>query len=59
MPRRVLMQRDGETFDLIEVPAPNEHHLQEVLKAQPQLVPADDLGIGGELLGVGRETALA
>lgn len=59
MPRRVLMQRDGETFDLVEVPAPNEHHLQEVLKAQPQLVPADDLGIDGELLVVGRETALA
>lgn len=59
MPRRVLMQRDGETFDLIEVPAPNEHHLQEVLKAQPQLVPADDLGLDGELLVVGRETALA
>lgn len=59
MPRRVLMQRDGETFDLVEIPAPNEHHLQEVLKAQPQLVPADDLGLDGELLVVGRETALA
>lgn len=59
MPRRVLMQRDGETFDLVEVPAPNEHHLQEVLKTQPQLVPSDDLGIDGDLLVVGRETALA
>lgn len=59
MPRRVLMQRDGETFDLVESPAPNEHHLQEVMKSQPQLIPADDLGIDGDLLVVGRETALA
>jgi hypothetical protein len=59
MPRRVLVQRDNESFDLIEVPAPNEHHLQEVLKASPQLVPTEDLGIDGELLVVGRETTLA
>ncbi len=44
MPRRVLVERDGSTFDLVEVPAPNEHHLQEIMKAQPQLIPADDLG---------------
>lgn len=59
MPRRVLVQRDNESFDLIEVPAPNEHHLQEVLKASPQLVPTEDLGLDGELLVVGRETTLA
>lgn len=59
MPRRVLVQRDGQSFDLVEVPAPNEHHLQEVMKAQPQLIPADDLGFDGELLVVGRETSLA
>ncbi|MCU1470538.1 MAG: hypothetical protein JWQ39_1687 [Glaciihabitans sp.] len=59
MPRRVLMQRDGETFDLLEVPAPNEHHLQEIMKSQPQLIPSDDLGLDGDLLVVGRETALA
>lgn len=45
MPRRVLMQRGGETFDLLEVPAPDEHHLQEVMKGQPQLIPSDDLGL--------------
>ena len=50
MPRRVLVQRDGQSFDLVEVPAPNEHHLQEILKAQPQLIPADDLGFDGDLL---------
>lgn len=59
MPRRVLVQRDNESVDLIEVPAPNEHHLQEVLKASPQLVPTEDLGLDGELLVVGRETTLA
>ena len=53
------MQRDDQAFDLVEVPAPNEHHLQEVMKAQPQLIPADDLGFDGDLLVVGRETALA
>lgn len=59
MPRRVLIQRDGVTFDLLESPAPNEHHLQEIMKSQPQLIPSDDLGIDGDLLVVGRETSLA
>lgn len=59
MPRRVLMQREGRTFDLVEVPAPDEHHLQEIMKSQPQLIPSDDLGLDGDLLVVGRETALA
>jgi hypothetical protein len=59
MPRRVLVERDGSTFDLVEVPAPNEHHLQEIMKAQPQLIPADDLGFDDDLLVVGRETSLA
>lgn len=53
------MQRGAETFDLVEVPAPNEHHLQETMKSQPQLIPSDDLGLDGDLLVVGRETALA
>lgn len=59
MPRRVLIQRDNESFDLVETPAQNEHHLQEIMKGHPQLIPADDLGIDGDLLVVGRETALA
>jgi hypothetical protein len=53
------VQRDGQAFDLVEVAAPNEHHLQEIVKAQPQLIPAEDLGIDGDLLVVGRETTLA
>lgn len=59
MPRRFLVQRGGESFDLVEVPAPNEHHLQEVMKSRPQLIPSDDLGLDGDLLVVGRETSLA
>ena len=59
MARRVLVQRDGASFDLLEVPAPNEHHLQEIMKNAPQLIPSDDLGNDGDLIVVGRETALA
>jgi hypothetical protein len=59
MPRRVLIQRQGETFDLLEVPAPDEHHLQEIMKSQPQLIPSDDLGLDGDLMVIGRETGLA
>ena len=59
MPRRFLVERGGEHFDLVESPAPSEHHLQEVMKMNPQLIPADDLGLDGDLLVVGRETSLA
>jgi hypothetical protein len=59
MPRRFLVQRGGESFDLVEAPAPNEHHLQEIMKNRPQLIPSDDLGLDGDLLVVGRETSLA
>ena len=30
MPRRFLVERAGEHFDLVESPAPSEHHLQLV-----------------------------
>jgi hypothetical protein len=59
MPRRVVAHRMTGSFDLVEVPAPNEHHLQEVGKAHPQPIPADDLGLDGDLLVVGRERTLA
>jgi hypothetical protein len=41
------------------MPAENEHHLQEVMKESPKLLPVDDLGITGPLLVVGRETSVA
>lgn len=59
MPRRVVAHRADESFDLVEVPAPNEYHLQEIVRTHPQLIPAEDLGLGGDLLVVGRETMLA
>ena len=59
MPRRVLVRGSTEKFDLVEVPAPNEKHLQEIMKVNPALIPAEDLGHDGELLVVGRETTLA
>lgn len=59
MPRRVLVQGPTGSFDLVEQAAPDEHHLQEIVKAHPSLVPSEDLGLDGELLVVGRETSLA
>jgi hypothetical protein len=60
VPRRVLVRTlDGLALDLAETPAPNEEHLQEVMKDHPNLLPIDDLGISGPLLVVGRETTLA
>ena len=59
MPRRVLVKSKDEAFDLVEVPAPNEKHLQEIMKGRPTLVPAEDLGYDDDLLVVGRETTLA
>jgi hypothetical protein len=59
VPRKVLVTQGGSAFDLIEAPAENEHHLQEVVKNSPTLLPVDDLGITGPLLVVGREASVA
>lgn len=59
MARRVLVQQGDRTFDVVERPAPSELVLQEVVRANPQLLPADDLGFDGDLAVVGRETTLA
>jgi hypothetical protein len=59
MPRRVLVRSPTESFELVEVPAPSEKDLQEIMKANPTLIPAEDLGHDGDLLVVGRETNLA
>lgn len=52
MPRRVLVHRPHESFDLVEVPAPNERSLQAVIKVNPQLSPSDNLGLYGDVLVV-------
>jgi hypothetical protein len=59
VPRKVLVSHGGSAFDLIEVPAENEYHLQNVMKDSPALLPIDDLGITGPLLVVGRESGVA
>lgn len=59
MPRRMHIARDNEQFDLVETKAANELTLQEILLANPQLIPAEDLGFDQDLLVVGRETSLA
>jgi hypothetical protein len=59
VPRKVLVLHAGSSFDLTEMPAQNEHHLQEVMKESPKLLPVDDLGITGPLLVVGREASVA
>jgi hypothetical protein len=59
MPRKVLVLHAGLAFDLTEAPAENEHHLQEVMKESPKLLPIDDLGVTGPLLVVGRESSVA
>ncbi len=59
MARKVVVRRGDEFFDLIEKAAPSEFNLQEIVKMNPQLIPAEDLGLDGDLLVVGRETSLA
>ncbi|MEI2811962.1 MAG: endonuclease NucS domain-containing protein [Nocardioides sp.] len=60
MPRKILVTGGAAgAVDLVEVEADNELELQEILRANPQLVPAVDLGLPGDLLVVGRETRVA
>ncbi|WP_170981540.1 endonuclease NucS domain-containing protein [Nocardioides dongxiaopingii] len=60
MPRKILVVAgSGSAVDFIEVPADNEHELQQVMLSHPQLIPTKDLGLDNDLLVVGRETALA
>lgn len=46
-------------IQLVERAAYNEHELQTVLLNNPQLIPAEDLGLDDDLLVIGRETTLA
>ncbi|MCA0323974.1 MAG: endonuclease NucS [Actinobacteria bacterium] len=59
MPRKILVTGPAGVVDLVEVQADNEQELQEILRENPQLVPAEDLGLIGDLLVVGRETQVA
>lgn len=60
MPRKILVTGGSAgPIDLVEVLVESEQELQEILRGNPQLVPAEDLGLAGDLLVVGRETRLA
>lgn len=59
MPRKILVKGPAGTIDLVEVEASNELELQNVFRDNPQLLPAEDLGLSGDLLVVGRETRVA
>ena len=60
VPRKILVTGGPVgSIDFIEVPAKDEVELQKLLLQNPQLIPADDLGLDGDLLVVGRETPLA
>lgn len=59
MARKILvMGADGTRPMLTEVTAANELQLQTLLRDTPDLLPADELGVTGPLLVVGRETSL-
>lgn len=54
----VLGLPDGVAPVLDEVQADNEHQLQEKLKAHPELLPLEELGVAGPAVVVGRESSL-
>lgn len=59
MPRKILVKGANDSVQFVERAADSEHELQTVLKDHPQLIPAEDLDLDGDLLVVGRETTLA
>ena len=56
--RMLLLDHDGSAADLEQVSAESEAQLQELFKAHPDLLSAEDLGLSPPLLVVGRETSL-
>lgn len=59
MARKIVIRREDGTWPVLtEILAENESQLQEIMKANPDLLPIDEFGMTGPLLVVGRETAL-
>lgn len=59
MPRKLVAELDdGGTPVLEEVPADDELQLQERLKAHPDLLPLEEVGLVGPAVVVGRESRL-
>src|SRR3954451_9479008 len=59
MGRKLIVDTpDGGKPVLEQVPAADEYQLQERLKAHPNLLPLEELGLVGPALVVGRESRL-
>jgi hypothetical protein len=60
MARKMVLLGEGAQARqvLTEEAAADELQLQELLKANPELVPVDEFGMAGPLLVIGRETSL-
>ena len=59
MTRKLMLRMaDGSSPILDQVPAENEQQLQDEMKAHPELLPLEDLGLVGPPVVVGRETQL-
>ncbi len=54
----MVRREDGTSRILTEVLAEDEAQLQEIVKANPDLLPVDEFETAGPLMVVGRETAL-
>ena len=55
----MLEDASGSPTLLLETPADSEAQLQELIKANPDLLPVDDLAMSGPLAVIGRETTLS
>lgn len=62
MPRKIIVNVTDESTTRVvllqEVKAKDEYELQELVKANPDLLPIEEFGMVGPLLVVGRETGL-
>jgi RecB family endonuclease NucS len=59
MTRYVLIRGDGDVENVVpETPLPLEANLHDALTKHPELLPAEDLGLGRTVV-VGRQAALA
>lgn len=58
MARKIVVQSEGKLQLLAESLADDEFQLQELIKANPDLLPVEEFGMETPLLVIGRETAL-
>lgn len=58
MARRIILGEGSDRRVLTQSPAGGEAELHNLIKDDPELIPVDDLGLGGPLLVVGNETSV-